>query len=124
MGDGGDGETTSTLPTTTTTTEHHDGDNNNPEALTLNCERGREPNHVTCTWSASASPDHPRYVLLRVTNDGQNGRVVDSTVDGLSFTDTTVTTGVQYGYRVVSLRADNTTESHSPMVYLTCCGDA
>ncbi len=119
----GNGETTTTLPTTTTT-EHHDGDNNNPESLTLNCERGREPNHVTCTWSASTSPDHARYVLLRVSNDSQNGRVIDSTDDGLTFTDTTVTTGVHYGYRVVSLRADSSTESHSPMVYLTCCGDA
>jgi hypothetical protein len=125
-GDGGDGgsggETTTTLPTTTTT-EHHDGDNNNPESLSLNCVRGREPTHITCTWSAATSPDHHRYVLLRVQAGGEHGVVVDSTEDGLTFTDTTVSLGVQYSYRVDSLRADNSVDSHSPLVTLYCCGD-
>jgi hypothetical protein len=112
-------------PTETPTTEHNggngDGDNNNPESLSLNCERGREPNHVTCNWSASSNPDHHRYLLLRV-GDGQS-RVVLSSEDGLSFTDTTVQPGVTYGYRVISVRSDDSVESHSPMVYVQCCGD-
>jgi hypothetical protein len=127
-GQGGDGEhggdTPTTIPTTTTT-EHHDGDSNNPESLSLNCVRNHEPASVTCTWSASSSPDHSRYLLLRVDGDGEHsGRVVDSTEDGLTFTDTTVVPGHGYGYRVISVRADNSVESHSPMVTLMCCGDA
>ena len=115
------------MPTTPTTEhhdddgDHHDGDNNNPESLTLQCARGREPNHITCTWSASTGTDHHSYALLR-TGDGQS-RVVFQSEDGLTFTDDNVGVGTSYTYRVISLRSDNSVESHSAQVTLYCCGD-
>jgi len=118
------GDTTTTIPTSPTTEHHgdnHDGDNNNPESLTLGCERGREPNHVTCTWSASTSDQHHLYALLRT--DGEHSKTVFTSEDGLSFTDTDVASGHSYSYRVVSLRSDESVESHSPLVTLVCCGD-
>lgn len=127
-GDGnGDGENHDgdTPPVTETpTTEHHggDGDNNNPESLSLHCDRGREPNHVTCSWSTSSNPDHQRYLLLRI-GDGQS-RVVFSTEDGTGYTDTNVQPGITYTYRVISVRSDNSVESHSGTVSVTCCGDS
>jgi hypothetical protein len=44
--------------------------------------------------------------------------------DALQFTDTTVAAGVGYGYRVISLRADGSVESHSNIATIMCCGDA
>lgn len=125
-GDGeGDGhETTPTTdPQTTPTTEHHgDGDNNNPESLEIHCERAADPASISCSWSASTLGDHARYVLLR-TGDG-SARVVFSTEAMLHFTDTEVTPGVTYSYRVDSLRADDSVSSHSGLATVECCGDA
>jgi hypothetical protein len=124
-GDGGEHDGDSPPPAETPTTEHHggngDGDHNNPESLTINCVRGTEPNRIHCEWSASTSADHHRYLLLRI-GDGQS-RVVFSTEDGQSYTDTSVQPGVTYGYRVISVRTDDSVESHSPMAYVQCCGD-
>ena len=44
--------------------------------------------------------------------------------DALDFTDTMVTAGVGYGYRVISLRGDGSVESHSNVATIMCCGDA
>ncbi len=122
-GDNGGDHQGDTPPGETPTTEQQggSGDSNNPESLNLSCERGVEPNQISCSWSASTSPDHNRYLLLRI-GDGQS-RVVFSSEDGLSFTDTNVQPGVTYGYRVISVRIDNSVEAHSPMVYVECCGD-
>ncbi len=105
---------------TTPTTEHHDGDNNNPESLELHCTSGHEPNHVSCSWSASSSPDHHKYALLRV--DGEHGRVVYQSEDGLAYDDTNVSPDHEYRYRVISLRANGSVDSHSPMVHITWGG--
>ena len=113
---GGDGHDS------TPTTEHRgDGDSNNPESLSIHCERATAPARIACGWSASTSTDHARYVLLRV--GGDQSRVVSESEDALSFTDTTVVAGTGYGYRVDSLRADGSVESHSPMFTIECCGD-
>jgi hypothetical protein len=106
---------------TPTTAPSHDGDNNNPESLSIHCERANEPARIVCTWSASALPDHARYVLLR-TGDG-SARVVFSTEAQLHFTDYDVKPGVTYTYRVDSLRADESVSSHSAAFSLACCGD-
>ena len=131
-GDGGNGGVVT--PTTehhaeptepvTTTTEHHDGDSNNPESLSIGCERATNPNRIVCHWTASSSPDHDKYVLLRITSLNDPGRVLLQSPDALSFTDTVVTSGVGYGYRVISLRGDGTVESHSNIATIMCCGDA
>jgi len=131
-GDGGNGGVVT--PTTehhaeptepvTTTTEHHDGDSNNPESLSIGCERATNPNRIVCHWTASSSPDHDKYVLLRITSLNDPGRVLLQSPDALSFTDTMVTSGVGYGYRVISLRGDGTVESHSNIATIMCCGDA
>jgi hypothetical protein len=105
---------------TPTTAPHSDGDSNNPESLSIHCERATEPKRIVCSWSASTLADHARYVLLR-TGDG-SGRVVFSTEAQLHFTDTEVTAGVTYTYRVDSLRADNSVSSHSPAFTVECCG--
>jgi hypothetical protein len=128
-GDGNDGannhESTPTTvhhepeSTTTTTVEHHE--NHNPETIALSCSRGREPNRVSCSWTASANPEHQKYVLLR-TGDG-HGRVITQTEDGLSFSDTMVSAGQSYEYRIISLRSDGSVESHSNLVTIVCCGD-
>jgi len=96
-------------------------DNNNPEAITLTCRAAHEPSgtQVRCSWTASPNADHAKYVLLRTTSDGQPGRVVDQTADGLQYTDTTVSVGTTYGYRIVSLRADGSVDSHSNLVTVT-----
>jgi hypothetical protein len=107
--------------TTSTTVLNHDGDNNNPESLSITCAAAHEPNHITCHWTASTNPDHARYALLRINNQNTERRVVWQTETGLEFTDTAVTSGWGYGYRVVSLRADGTTESHSNIFTLMCC---
>jgi len=107
----------------TPTTEHQgDGDSNNPESLSIHCERATGPARIGCSWSASTSADHARYVLLRV--GGDQSRVVLESEDALHFTDTSVVAGTGYGYRVDSLRADGTVEAHSPMFTIECCGDA
>lgn len=122
-----DNPTTSTTvaehhePTTTTVVEHHDGDNNNPESLSITCTAAHEPNRITCHWTPSSNPEHARYALLRINNQNTEGRVVTTTESGLEFTDTTVNSGWGYGYRVVSLRSDGTTESHSNVFTLPCC---
>ncbi|HVT76272.1 MAG TPA: hypothetical protein VHD87_04515 [Acidimicrobiales bacterium] len=109
-------------PTTTSTTvEHHDGDNNNPESLSITCTAAHEPNSITCHWTASTNPDHVKYALLRINNQNTEGRVMTTTENGLEFTDTTVNPGWGYGYRVVSLRADGSTESHSNIFTIPCC---
>jgi hypothetical protein len=108
-------------PTTSTTVANHDGDNNNPESLSITCTSAHEPNSITCHWTPSSNPDHARYQLLRINNQNTEGRVVWSTETGLEYTDTTVTSGWGYGYRVVSLRSDGTTESHSNIFTIPCC---
>jgi hypothetical protein len=110
-------------PTTTTTTVvvNHDGDNNNPESLHITCESAHEPNRIICHWTASTNPEHARYALLRINNQNTEGRVMTTTENGLEYTDTTVTSGWGYGYRVVSLRSDGTTESHSNIFTIPCC---
>jgi hypothetical protein len=105
---------------TTPTSEHHDGDHNNPESLSIECVRTASPASITCTWTASTDPGHANYVLLR-TGDG-SGRVVLNSADALTFTDTSVTAGVEYEYRVDSLRADGSVDSHSRGVGVECCG--
>lgn len=106
--------------TTPTTERHGDGDNNNPESLSITCGRTADPRHISCSWSASGSAVHSRYVLLR-TGD-EHGRVLLESEDALSFTDTSVVAGTGYGYRVDSLRADGSVESHSPLFEIECCG--
>jgi hypothetical protein len=113
----GDGSGGSTTPTT----EHSGGgDHNNPESLSIHCERSPDPARISCSWTASTDAAHARYVLLRVGD--AHGRVLVDSPDALSFTDTTVSAGVTYGYRVDSLRADGSVAAHSPMVYVECCG--
>ena len=114
-------DTTTTVPTTPTTTANHDGDNNNPESLSITCSSTHEPNTIHCHWTPSTNPEHARYALLRINNQNTEGRVVWSTETGLEYTDTTVTMGWGYGYRVVSLRSDGTTESHSNIFTIPCC---
>ena len=83
----------------TTTTEHHDGDSNNPQSLSIECERAQNPDAITCHWTGSTSPDHDKYVLLRITTLNDPGRVMLQSPDALDFTDTMVTAGVGYGYQ-------------------------
>ena len=74
-----------------------------------------------CHWTASPNADHASYVLLR-TGDGA-GRVITQTQDGLSGLDVNVTPGTNYEYRVDSLRADGSVDSHSAAVHVECCGE-
>jgi hypothetical protein len=126
-GDGGGATEPTTTPTTehhdptTTTTAPHDGDANNPQSLSIECVRATEPNRITCHWTASTSPDHAKYVLLRITSVDGPGVVPFQSPDALEFTDTTVTAGTGYGYRVISLRADGSVESHSNVATIMCC---
>ena len=110
-------------PTTTTTAKPAPApttESSNPESIKLSCAPAREPNRVTCRWSASIEAGHAKYALLRTTPN-EPGRVVYQSPDGLSFTDTNVTAGTSYGYRVISLRADGSVDSHSNLVTLSCC---
>ena len=119
-GDGGNhggGDTTTTVPQETPTTEHH-----NPESISLHCEASPDAVTISCSWNASTNPDHTKYLLLRIQDNDTKGRVVMQSEDALSFTDSTVQAGVGYGYRVVSLRADGSTETHSNMFTIECCG--
>jgi hypothetical protein len=75
---------------------------------------------VACTWTASTDTGHTRYALLRTGGSG-SGRVVFQSPDGLSFADTTGTPGTSYAYRIVSLRADNSVDSHSNLIAVSCC---
>ena len=122
--DGGSGDGGGTDATTTTTIHHGDGDSNNPESLSISCERAQNPNRIVCHWTPSTSPEHDKYVLLRITSLNEPGRVLLQSGDALEFADTTVTGGVGYGYRVISLRGDGTTEAHSNIATIMCCGDA
>jgi hypothetical protein len=106
--------------TTPTTGHHGDGDNNNPESLSIHCTRTADPAQISCTWSASTSTDHARYVLLRTGDD--HARVVLESADALGFTDTSVVPGAEYGYRVDSLRADGSVDAHSARFEIGCCG--
>nr|MDP9336875.1 hypothetical protein [Actinomycetota bacterium] len=123
----GIGNTPTTVPngdgngTTPTTVYNGVGDGNNSKFLSIHCTRSADPVRIACSWSASSSPDHAHYVLFR-TGDG-NGRVVLETENALSFTDPSVVPGTAYGYRVSSLRADGSVESHSPLFRIECCGD-
>ena len=93
-GDGGNGGVvppttehhTETTEPVTTTTEHHGGDSNNPESLSIGCERATNPNRIVCHWTASSSPDHDKYLLLRITSLNDPGRVLLQSPDALSFT--------------------------------------
>jgi hypothetical protein len=118
----GTGETPTTVPNgggngTTSTTVGVGGDN---KFLSIQCTRSADTVRIACSWSASSSPDHAHYVLFR-TGDG-NGRVVLETENALSFTDVSVVPGTAYGYRVSSLRADGSVDSHSPLFRIDCCG--
>lgn len=106
--------------TTPTTERHGDGDNNNPESLSIQCTRTADPRHISCSWSAATGADHARYVLLRT--GGEQNRVVLESEDAVSFTDTSVAAGTEYGYRVDSLRADGSVAAHSPLFEIECCG--
>ena len=125
QGDGSGGTTETTTPTTehhepTTTTTPHDGDSNNPQSLSIECTH--EPNQISCHWTPSTSADHAKYVLLRITRVDGPGVVLLQSEDALEFVDTSVTAGVGYGYRVISLRSDGTVESHSNVFTIMCCG--
>ena len=63
-------------------------------------------------------------MLLRITSLTDKGVVVMQSADALSSADTSVTPGVGYGYRVISLRGDGSVESHSNIATIMCCGDA
>ena len=125
-GDGGSssGTETTTTPTTTPRGDTGGGDSNNPQSLSISCERAQNPNRIYCHWTASTSADHDKYVLLRITSSNDPGRVLLQSPDALAFGDTTVTGGVGYGYRVISLRSDGTVEAHSNIWTIMCCGDA
>jgi hypothetical protein len=112
--------TTTVKPGEPTTTTAPRTESTNPESIALNCERAVEPNRITCSWTASSDPGHTKYALLRTTPSGP-GRVVFQSPSALTFTDTTVTAGATYGYRVVSLRADGSVDSHSNLVTISCC---
>ena len=60
----------------------------------------------------------------RITSQNEPGRVLLESPDALAYGDTTVTGGVGYGYRVISLRSDGSVESHSNIWTIMCCGDA
>jgi hypothetical protein len=106
-------------PTTTTTTRVEEP--TNPESIVLTCEAKREPNRVVCSWTGSDNPEHRRYKLLRTNADFSDGRVMYSTEDHREYVDTTTLGDHTYFYRVVSLREDGTTESHSNGVMISCC---
>src|SRR5207245_7038158 len=116
---------------TTTTVRGRDGGGNTTTTvpgggavkfLSIHCALSSDPVGITCTWSASTSPDHAHYVLWR-TGDG-NGRVVLETENALTFTDTSVVPGTAYGYRVSSLRADGSVDAHSRLFRVECCGSS
>ncbi|MEY2417997.1 MAG: hypothetical protein QOG90_677, partial [Actinomycetota bacterium] len=107
-------------PTTTTTTAVVQ-ENHNPESISLTCEPAREPDRIICHWTASSNPEHRRYALLQTNNINDQGRVAFQTESQLSYADTYVTRTAIFTYRVVSLREDGTTESHSNAVSITCC---
>lgn len=109
--------TTTAAPTTTTTTHT---ESSNPESITLSCSPAHDPGRVSCSWTASTNADHARYALLR-TDGGPNGRVVFQSEAGLAFVDTTALPATIYGYRIVSLRADGSVDSHSNLVTINCC---
>ena len=136
-GGAGSGNTTTTVPggdgsgNTTTTVPGGDGSGNTTTTvpssgtvkfLSIHCALSSAPVGITCTWSASTSPDHAHYVLWR-TGDG-NGRVVLETENALTFTDTAVVPGTAYGYRVSSLRADGSVDAHSALFRVECCGSS
>ncbi len=97
---------------TTPTSVYHDGDNNNPESLSITC--APSATSISCTWTASANADHASYLLVRIGDD--QSRVMMQSADALSFTDSSVKPGVEYQYRVDSLRADGSVDSHSALV--------
>ena len=117
------GDTTPPTEPTTPTTEHH-GDSNNPESLSIHCERSASPRFIACTWSASTNDGHARYALLRITSVDGPGHVICTTEDALHCVDTSVEPATGYGYRVISLRADGSVDSHSGVFTIMCCGDA
>ena len=117
-------------PSTTTTTMRHEEptttttvrvESHNPESIALSCEPAREPDRIICHWTASTNPEHRRYALLQTNNINSQGRVAFQTEDRLEYADTYVTRTAQFTYRVVSLREDGSTESHSNAVTVTCC---
>jgi hypothetical protein len=127
LGDGV-GSTSTTVPggdgsgSTSTTVPSGGGDGSTEKFLSIQCGWSTDPVRIACSWSASTSADHAHYVLFR-TGDG-NGRVVLETENALTFTDVSVVPGTAYGYRVTSLRADGSIDSHSPLFRIECCGAA
>jgi hypothetical protein len=117
----GDAPTSTTTTTTTRPPAHTEIPN--PESLSLSCVPAADAARVTCTWTKSTSADHATYALLRTTT-GASGRVVSQSPDAVAFTDSTVAAGGAYGYRVISLRADGTVESHSNLVTVTVAAPA
>lgn len=105
-------------PTTTTTAPPVHTESSNPESISLSCVPAADAARVTCTWTKSTNADHAGYALLR-TAPGAAGRVVLQSPDAVAFTDSSVAAGGTYGYRVISLRADGTVESHSNLVTVT-----
>jgi hypothetical protein len=104
--------------TTTTTVPPARTESSNPESISLSCVPAHDAARVTCTWTKSTNADHARYALLR-TATGAPGRVLLQSPDALTFTDSSVAAGGTYGYRVISLRADGTVDSHSNLVTVT-----
>lgn len=106
-------------PTTTSTTKPPKPDVRHDIALT--CTPNAEPTKVMCSWSATASPEHRYYKLVRTNADGSDWQKLYKSEDHREFYDTTALAGHSYKYFVYSLRDDGNVVAESNAVLVSCC---
>ncbi|MFN8025673.1 MAG: hypothetical protein U0W40_04730 [Acidimicrobiia bacterium] len=91
-----------------------------PQSLSISC--AADGGHVHCTWTGANPETFGQYVLLRIANDGSQGRALTSSTD-LGFTSwddsLALNPGVTYGYMVIVLGPDGKNAEHSQYVYVT-----
>lgn len=92
-----------------------------PESLTISCGANAD-HHVVCNWSGADPSTFGRYLLLRTSSDGKQGRVLLQSGDLSTTTwddSLDLTPGVTYGYMILVQSPDGASVAHSPYVYIT-----
>jgi hypothetical protein len=88
--------------------------------MEIHCSPSDGHTSVTCEWTTAPPADFGKYVLLRTSDDGKQGRVLTQSSDISThvWTDSlALTPGVTYSYMVVVIGPDgSTTTGHSNRV--------
>jgi hypothetical protein len=90
------------------------------QSMEIHCSPADGHASVTCEWTTAPPADFGKYVLLRTSDDGKQGRVLTQSSDITThvWTDSlALTPGVTYSYMVVVIGPDgSTTTGHSNRV--------